>query len=506
MPIKGLAVFSAPRGKERLNIRLEKETLVKAINNTGYAHLFDITPELHITLPKFKELLKDDFQLIQFSGHSNQTHIFFEKEDGTSRRIPINSFIKFIEKKLQSPDNQLKCMIFNSCFSFKLGEELSKLGICTISMEQEIKEEAARLFTEGFYEAYSPETTILEMFENAKNNMQLHNHPNWKIPELKGDGNLKFDIIEIPEFQPYQGVLLIQEHYEILKEFEGLIGNKSIPIVNKVEIDTFGFSENDGRIISLGLPSCGLTFLPFSIKNLNSLQILGLNNNEITTLPKTIGHLNSLQILWIKNNKIKILPDTIGNLKSLTELNLSANQLLNLPESIGNLQSLIKLELYHNQIKKIPKTIGSLNSLQTLNLSKNQLNEIPDEIGQLKLLTYLDLSDNLIKSLPSTIGQLNSLKNLILNSNRLVSLPISIDGLTSLIYLSLWKNKLKKLPNSIGNLKSLEYLILSDNQLKSFPISIICCKNLEIFSFKNNPIKIVPHEISSWLKKFRKKK
>ncbi|GAG30078.1 unnamed protein product, partial [marine sediment metagenome] len=175
MPIKILAVFSAPRGVERLNIRDEKDTLITALKNPEYGHLFEITPELHITLPKFKELLKNDFQLIHFSGHSYQKYIIFEEIDGTSKRVPIDAFIKLIEKKIQSPNNQLKCMIFNSCYSFKLGEELYKLGICTISMKDEIKERAARLFTEGFYSEFSNESTIFNMFENAQNNIHLHN-------------------------------------------------------------------------------------------------------------------------------------------------------------------------------------------------------------------------------------------------------------------------------------------------------------------------------------------
>jgi len=175
MPIKILAIFSAPRGAQPLNIRLEKETLIDASKNSEYGHLFEITPVLHITLPKFKELLKNDYQLIHFSGHSYEKYIIFEKIDGTRKRVPIDAFIKLIKKKKQSPDKQLKCMIFNSCSSSKLGEELSKLGICTISMKSEIKETAARLFTEGFYSEFSNESTILDMFENAQNNIHLDN-------------------------------------------------------------------------------------------------------------------------------------------------------------------------------------------------------------------------------------------------------------------------------------------------------------------------------------------
>lgn len=202
MPIKILAIFSAPRGAERLNIRKEKDTLIVALKNSEYGHLFEITSELHITLPKFKELLENDFQLIHFSGHSYTNYIIFEEIDGTSKKVPIDAFTKLIEKKIQSPDNQLKCMIFNSCSSFKLGEELSKLGICTISMKDEIKERAARLFTKGFYSKFSNESTILDMFENAKNNIHLHNLNDWKIPELKGYGNLKFEVIGIPIIPP----------------------------------------------------------------------------------------------------------------------------------------------------------------------------------------------------------------------------------------------------------------------------------------------------------------
>jgi len=58
-------------------------------------------------------------------------------------------------------------------------------------------------------------------------------------------------------------------------ELEKMIG-EAIPKVWKIEWNTFGYMEESGHVVGLGLYNKNLSSLPESIGNLRSLQILNL--------------------------------------------------------------------------------------------------------------------------------------------------------------------------------------------------------------------------------------
>ena len=69
-------------------------------------------------------------------------------------------------------------------------------------MKAKIQEAAAFSFTKGFYDIYRDNCTIQEMFDNAKLNMSEDHLRAWNIPELNGNGDVKFEITEIPKIPP----------------------------------------------------------------------------------------------------------------------------------------------------------------------------------------------------------------------------------------------------------------------------------------------------------------
>lgn len=171
---------------------------------------------------------------------------------------------------------------------------------------------------------------------------------------------------------------LIQNEYDVIIALEKFIGE--IPIVSKVNYDTFGFLVHKYHVIQLNLYKKTLTSLPESIGNLKSLTNLNLWNNQLTSLPESIGNLTSLENLDLGNNQLTSLPESISNLKSLTNLNLKLNRLNDLPESIGNLTSLKNLDLKGNKLSSLPESICNLKSLTNLNMKMNQLTSLHDRI------------------------------------------------------------------------------------------------------------------------------
>ena len=140
-------------------------------------------------------------------------------------------------------------------------------------------------------------------------------------------------IIETNQLVPVPGknAQVVKIEYDVLVDLEEKIGGK-IPIVDKIEWNTFGFIVENNHIVGLVLTNKGLSSLPEIITKMTWLKRLDLSSNQLTSLPDTIGNLESLKELYLASNKLTSLPDSIGNLTSLEELNLRENKLSSIPE------------------------------------------------------------------------------------------------------------------------------------------------------------------------------
>ncbi|MHA1869402.1 MAG: leucine-rich repeat domain-containing protein [Promethearchaeota archaeon] len=293
------------------------------------------------------------------------------------------------------------------------------------------------------------------------------------------------------------------------------------------EIEDYGYSSHNGKIIKLVINNKKIKFLPNyidafnnltylylgrnklsslpeSIGYLKNLQKLWINNNKLSSLPESIGQLTNLKELWIYNNQLSSLPESIGDLTNLKELYLQENELSSLPESIGRLTNLQKLEIYDNKLSSLPESIGDLTNLKELYLQENELSSLPEIITRMTWLKVLDIGGNQISSLPESIGRLTNLKELYLYKNKLSSLPESIGALKNLEVLNLGYNELSSLPESIGALKNLGALDLHENQLSSLPESIGRLTNLKVLQIYNNKLSSLPESIQRWLEQLEK--
>jgi Leucine-rich repeat (LRR) protein len=175
----------------------------------------------------------------------------------------------------------------------------------------------------------------------------------------------------------YHGIMLVKGHYDVLMTLEQQIGHE-IPLVSKVEWNTFGFVAHDQYVTALGLYNKGLSALPESLGNLTSLTTLDLRSNQLNSLPESLGNLTSPTTLDLRSNQLSTLPESLGNLTSLTTLYLQSNQLNSLPENFFKLTNLQKLSLGANKFSSLPESLGNLKSLTTLRLSYNKLSSLPE--------------------------------------------------------------------------------------------------------------------------------
>ena len=122
---------------------------------------------------------------------------------------------------------------------------------------------------------------------------------------------------------------LNNDDLQVLKEI-GELSRFKTPVPDKSATTNKGFcyTTENNKIVELTLISSGVSNLPESIGNLNSLRILILKGNGLSAIPESIEKLTSLQTLDISGNMLKTLPSSIGNLK--TEIQKKPARLLDL--------------------------------------------------------------------------------------------------------------------------------------------------------------------------------
>jgi Leucine-rich repeat (LRR) protein len=343
----------------------------------------------------------------------------------------------------------------------------------------------------------------------------------------------------IPEeqFEYYQGVLLDQHEYMIIKVIEGK-RNTPIPLVRQIPVNDDGIVINNGHVIDISLywteigdlPSdfgdlihlrslilrgCDLeklpdtffrlecleyldlsenllTYLPESFANLSRLQHLDLAENQLTRLPDFWGHFSHLRHLDLEINPLEMLPPSIGQLKTLTKLRVGANSLTGLDFSFKGLQNLIELDMSANNLHDVPPDLDQLCNLAHLDLSENHLSGISIKGGQFIPLTFLNFEENDLSFIPplATSGTLHRLN---LGKNRLRTLGGIADFYPALEVLDLHTNQLENIGDFPRKLPKIHSINLHANRIERLQGLPFDLPSIETINISNNPLRTLAH-------------
>ncbi|XP_050211551.1 leucine-rich repeat receptor-like serine/threonine-protein kinase BAM3 [Mercurialis annua] len=139
-------------------------------------------------------------------------------------------------------------------------------------------------------------------------------------------------------------------------------------------------------------------FLPFSLSNFSSLQILLLSGNQFSgSIPGSVGELSQVLKLDVSRNSLSgPIPPEIGNCFHLTFLDVSQNNLSGLvPPEISNIRILNYLNLSRNHLNEtIPKSIATMKSLTIADFSFNDFSGKLPESGQFSVFNASSFAGN----------------------------------------------------------------------------------------------------------------
>ncbi|MFK8161657.1 MAG: CHAT domain-containing protein [Lewinella sp.] len=154
-----------------------------AIKETLQEAEFDFTLPINSSIRpnKFGALLKKHTPTyLHFAGHGveavpgfNGQGVVFEAPNKDPIVPPNTAVVKTLSTTLNTI--KIKGVILNACHSFQLAKEISELGIYAIGMMDEISDDSAIAFSEGFYSNFGTlEQNFEEAFEFGVNNIGMY--------------------------------------------------------------------------------------------------------------------------------------------------------------------------------------------------------------------------------------------------------------------------------------------------------------------------------------------
>ncbi|HYI09190.1 MAG TPA: CHAT domain-containing protein [Thermoanaerobaculia bacterium] len=157
-----LLVCANPRGTNQLRTAEEERVLKEAVRLSSHRDRISVTVLNAATIDDVRrELLKQSFQVVHFSGHGTNSGLVFEDTAGRLMVPDSAALAELLQRRGAST------AVLNACYSLATGS-LTSLGLdYTIAMEGPIADDAAIEFTRGFYDAVGAGLAIPEAYEEG---------------------------------------------------------------------------------------------------------------------------------------------------------------------------------------------------------------------------------------------------------------------------------------------------------------------------------------------------
>lgn len=188
MSKKILILAANPLNTERLRLDKEREAIKNALRQAP-PNAWQIEEAGAISASAFHEaVLRVKPNYVHFCGHGHgETGIVFEDSQGQSHLVEADTLAEFF--KLFADD--IECVILNACYSRVQAQAIVQHIRYVIGMKQGISDEAAVLFSTGFYRAIAAGESIERAYAVACNSLRMENISHNLTPELLDKAKIK---------------------------------------------------------------------------------------------------------------------------------------------------------------------------------------------------------------------------------------------------------------------------------------------------------------------------
>jgi hypothetical protein len=184
LPTKIKVLFLASNPEDQSWLRLDEE--IRAINEnirkSEYRDSVELVSRWAVRTGDLLQALNEvQPHIVHFSGHgASNGDLIFQAIDGSSKEVPKEA----IAATIKATADNIRLIIFNSCFSSVQAEEVTKYIDVSIGMNTSIGDEAARVLAAQFYSAIGFGRSVQQAFDQAIAALMLDGIPEVNTPEL----------------------------------------------------------------------------------------------------------------------------------------------------------------------------------------------------------------------------------------------------------------------------------------------------------------------------------
>ena len=169
MQKKILVLLSNPKGTSNLDLLSEIKQLKEALGRWGRSqpeNRFIVEWEVAVHQTDLRRHILDvKPQIIHFCGHGTEQGLVLEDDTGKANVVANDVLVNL----LRIFTDRIECVLLNACDSENLADDLVQHLNYVIGMNQEMRDDAAIAFAEGFYDTLGAGESYERAFEVGQN-------------------------------------------------------------------------------------------------------------------------------------------------------------------------------------------------------------------------------------------------------------------------------------------------------------------------------------------------
>jgi len=184
LPIKIKVLFLAANPQDQTRLRLDEEirAIAERVRTSQYRDSVELISKWAVRPSDLLQALNEHKpHVVHFSGHGSDTEeLVLLDTDGNAKFVSKEAIVA----KMSTLADNIRVVVFNSCFSTNQAEAVTQHVEVAIGMNADIGDEAARVFAAQFYSAIGFGRSVQEAFDQAVAALMLEGIPQAKVPEL----------------------------------------------------------------------------------------------------------------------------------------------------------------------------------------------------------------------------------------------------------------------------------------------------------------------------------
>ena len=219
-----LVLASNPAGTEKLQLNPEIRAIKEAHERSANREEFTVKFEPAIRISELQRIiLQEKPRIVHFCGHgTGHRGLVLENDNGEVQLVKTEALTNL----LKVFNRRIECVVLNACHTKVQGEQIKQHINFLVATQKEIQDDAALLFTKGFYDALFNGETYRDAYELGCNRIHL---------ELFANNNSERKLV--PVYSEPQDDYINLEQHEILLFLEKDPPN--IIVAHEIEISNY---------------------------------------------------------------------------------------------------------------------------------------------------------------------------------------------------------------------------------------------------------------------------